>query len=71
MTGKTNVVCRKCGDEYARAVELLSQRNPRFKERAEKGELEQTTILKFVADKLKYLDFSRGVGPAAVTETAV
>lgn len=69
LTGTIAKVCSKCGEEYTRAVELLGGRNPRFKERADKGELEGTVILKLTPSRLKVLDFSKGIGPAAVTES--
>lgn len=68
LTGTIAKVCPKCGDEFERAVSLLGERNPRFKERAERKELDGTAILKFTPTKLKYLDFSKGVGPASVEE---
>lgn len=71
LTGTLKQVCSKCGEEYSRALSLLSSRNPRFKDKVEKGDLEETTILKFVPAKLKLLDFSRGAGPAAVREAVL
>lgn len=61
-------MCSKSGEEYEQAVELLKNRNPRFRERAEKGELEGTAILKFTPTRLKLLDFAKGAGAAAVEE---
>lgn len=71
LTGTAKTVCSKCGEEYEKAVKLLSERNPRFRERALKGELDRTTILKFETKTVKFLDFSRGAGPSAVQEIAV
>ncbi|MDF2925391.1 MAG: hypothetical protein K0R57_4305 [Paenibacillaceae bacterium] len=71
LTGTLSKVCSKCGEEYQHAIALLSARSPRFKERAEKGELGETVIFKFVPDKVKLLDFAKGAGPAAVEEVSV
>lgn len=71
LTGTVKKLCSKCGDEYNHAVALLSNRSPRFKERAEKGELDQTAILKFVPTRVKLLDFTKGVGADAVVEVTV
>lgn len=68
LTGSIATVCSKCGEEYARAVKLLSDRSPRFRERAEKGQLDGNVILKLTPTRLKLLDFSKGAGPAAVEE---
>jgi uncharacterized pyridoxamine 5'-phosphate oxidase family protein len=54
--------------EYQRAVELLSARNPRFKVRAERGELSDTAIYLIRTTEIKYLDYANGAGPAAVQE---
>jgi pyridoxine/pyridoxamine 5'-phosphate oxidase len=56
------------GSEYQRAVELLSARNPRFKVRAERGELSDTAIYLIRTTEIKYLDYANGIGPAAVQE---
>jgi nitroimidazol reductase NimA-like FMN-containing flavoprotein (pyridoxamine 5'-phosphate oxidase superfamily) len=56
------------GDEYHRAVQLLSARNPRFKTRAERGELKETALYLIRTTEVKYLDYSHGVGPVAVQE---
>ncbi len=50
------------GTEYNNAVELLSNRNPRFRERASKGELANTAIFKIKAREIEYLDYSMGFG---------
>ncbi|AKG34159.1 hypothetical protein VK70_05860 [Paenibacillus durus ATCC 35681] len=57
--------------EIGRAIQQLSSRNPRFKERAEKGELQDTVIYKVDARELKVLDFSKGIGAGAVEVIAV
>jgi nitroimidazol reductase NimA-like FMN-containing flavoprotein (pyridoxamine 5'-phosphate oxidase superfamily) len=54
--------------EYQRAVQLLSARNPRFKARAERGELKETSLFLIRTTEIKYLDYSRGVGPIAIQE---
>jgi hypothetical protein len=47
---------------------LLSARNPRFKARAEKGELGGTAIFKIKSLELKYLDYAIGFGKAGIQE---
>lgn len=54
-----------------KAVELLSARNPRFKDRVEKGELKTTAIFKIVAKEVKFLDFSKGFGKDGIQELKV
>ena len=54
--------------ELAKAIQLLSDRSPRFKERAEKGQLGETEIFKVTPKTLKFLDFSKGLGSAAIEE---
>ncbi len=60
-----------CEKELAQAIELLSNHSPRFKTRAEKGELGETAIFKVKPVSIKYLDFSSGVGSAAVKEVTI
>jgi nitroimidazol reductase NimA-like FMN-containing flavoprotein (pyridoxamine 5'-phosphate oxidase superfamily) len=55
------------GDERTVAIEALGSRNPRFRERADKGQLGDTAIYAVTATQAKVLDFSRGVGPVALT----
>ncbi|HBF39008.1 MAG TPA: pyridoxamine 5'-phosphate oxidase family protein, partial [Firmicutes bacterium] len=45
------------GTEYNNAIELLSNRNPRFKERVVKGELTSTAIFKLKTREIEYLDY--------------
>jgi len=59
------------GEEKAKAIWLISRRNPRFKERAEKGELSGSALVRVTPKKLKVVDFSRGIGPAAVSTVEV
>ena len=58
----------KCETEYKRAVKLLSEKSLRFKERAEKGQLEGTAIFKVTPLNIKYLDYTNGIGPDSVKE---
>jgi hypothetical protein len=46
----------------------LGARNPRFKARAERGELADTAIYLIHTSEIKYLDYARGTGPAAIQE---
>jgi pyridoxamine 5'-phosphate oxidase len=66
VTGTAKIV--SCAEGRQKAIELLSARSPRFKERAEKGQLEDTTIFAVEPKTVKALDFSKGMGPAAVEE---
>jgi pyridoxamine 5'-phosphate oxidase len=54
------------GDAQKAAIDAISARNPRFKERAEKGQLAETALFEVLPRRVKLLDFSRGLGPAAV-----
>ena len=56
------------GAEYKKGVELLSARNPRFKERVERGELKDTAIYLIRTQEIKYLDYSNGIGNQAIQE---
>lgn len=57
--------------ERARAIQLIGARNPRFKERAEKGELGDSAVFRVKPRSVNVVDLSRGRGPAAVTRFAV
>jgi len=48
--------------ELNRAIELLSSKNPRFKERIAKGELVNSVIYKIKTREIEYLDYSNGFG---------
>ena len=50
------------GEELNKAVELLSNRNPRFRERVDKGELALTQIFKLKTEEVEYLDYGKGFG---------
>jgi nitroimidazol reductase NimA-like FMN-containing flavoprotein (pyridoxamine 5'-phosphate oxidase superfamily) len=50
------------GEELKKAVALLSARNPRFRERAAKGELADTLIFKINTKEVEFLDRSKGHG---------
>jgi len=53
-------------EERKKAIDRLSARNPRFKARAEKGELGDTVIIKIISKEIKYLDYSKGFGAAGI-----
>ncbi|HSM94196.1 MAG TPA: pyridoxamine 5'-phosphate oxidase family protein [Anaeromyxobacteraceae bacterium] len=55
------------GAEREKAIRLISARNPRFKERAEKGQLGENALYRVTPKAVKVIDFTKGVGPAAVT----
>ncbi|SRR6266568_6814818 len=50
------------GDEHKQAVQLLSNRNPRFKERVDKGELPGTQIFRLNTEEVEFLDYGKGFG---------
>lgn len=50
------------GAEYENAVSLLSNRNPRFKERVDKGELPTVQIFKLKTEEVEFLDYGKGFG---------
>ena len=49
-------------EELDSAVELLSSRSPRFKERIAKGELANIQIFKLKTSEIEYLDYGKGIG---------
>ena len=49
-----------------KAIGILSARSPRFKARAEKGELADTVLYRVTPAEIKYLDFAKGPGAAGV-----
>jgi MFS family permease len=59
------------GEERAKAIRLISLRNPRFRERAERGELGGNALVRVVPRKVKVVDLSNGIGPAAVSTFGV
>lgn len=61
----------KCETEYNKAVKILSEKSPRFKERAEKGQLGTTALFKVVPESIKYLDYTNGIGPDSVREIKI
>lgn len=48
--------------ELQRAVQLLSNRSPNFKDKVARGELTKTQIFKLRTDEIEYLDFGQGLG---------
>lgn len=55
------------GEERATAIAVIGARSPRFKERADKGQLGDSAIYAVKSTKVKLVDFSKGAGPAALT----
>jgi len=55
------------GAEQTVAIDAIGARNPRFKERAEKGQLLDAAIYEVKAKRVKILDFSKGLGAAALS----
>jgi len=44
------------------AVGIMSERNPRFKERVEKGDLPNIQLFKIKTSDIEYIDYSKGLG---------
>ncbi len=61
LNGTVTQVSSESGAEYEKAIALLSAKSPRFKERAEKGDLEGNIVLKVEPRKVKLLDLSKGL----------
>jgi uncharacterized pyridoxamine 5'-phosphate oxidase family protein len=59
-------VLSKGATQYNKAVELLSVKNPKFKERVKDTQLEGTTLYKVDSTQFKILDFSKGAGPLSI-----
>lgn len=57
-----NAIALEDGDEHDRAVQLLSERNPRFRERVEKGGLSDTRIFRLNTQEVELLDYGKGFG---------
>lgn len=66
VIGNASLVAGSPGLE--RAVAVLSRRNPRFKDRIDKGELPGLGIYKVEVREIKALDFSKGFGDEAVED---
>jgi pyridoxamine 5'-phosphate oxidase len=49
------------------AIEAIGARNARFRERAAKGQLAESAIYAVKAKQVKVLDFSKGIGGAALS----
>jgi pyridoxamine 5'-phosphate oxidase len=60
LTGDAELI--NPGPEQDKAVEILSNRSSRFKERIEKGELPQTQIFRLKTEEIEYLDYGKGFG---------
>lgn len=52
--------------QRAPAIAAIGERNPRFKEQASRGELDGNALFAVEAKQITVLDFSKGVGPAAL-----
>lgn len=68
-TGKAELVDDDSGLE--KAVRLLGDKNPWFKTMAETGGLQEIDIFKVEPESLQYLDYSKGIGPAAITDVRI
>lgn len=60
ITGRATQLLEK--NEREKAITLIGNRNPRFKERAEKGEVKDTALFRVEPIEVKFLDFSKGIG---------
>jgi hypothetical protein len=64
--GKAKLV--DSGYELEKAIKLLGYKNPWFKHMAEKGGLQDISIFRVEPESIQYLDYSKGIGPAAITK---
>ncbi|NTW57457.1 MAG: pyridoxamine 5'-phosphate oxidase family protein [Chlorobiaceae bacterium] len=54
-------------DEYTRVVSLISEKSPRFRQRAESGELSSAVIYRVTPGEFHYLDYSRNNVPEKIS----
>lgn len=52
--------------ELEEAISIIGSRNPRYKERVAKGEVKDAALFKVEPIEIKFLDFSRGIGPDSI-----
>lgn len=64
LTGKANKLEEK--EDIDKAIQLIGNRNPRFKERAGRDELNDNVFFQVNPQEIKVLDFSKGAGPQAI-----
>lgn len=64
ISGKANELTAE--NERKQAIAILSARSPKFKERAEKGELSGTVLFKITPEEIKVVDLSKGPGAVEV-----
>ena len=69
ISGKANELTES--EELAKAIQLIGTRNPKFRERAEKGELSDNVFFRVEPQEVKVLDFGKGAGSEAVQVIAV
>ena len=50
------------GADLERGIALLSARNPRFREKAERGDLADTLVYKLTSSEVEFLDRTQGAG---------
>ncbi|HWR57063.1 MAG: pyridoxamine 5'-phosphate oxidase family protein [Bacillota bacterium] len=60
LIGEAAQVSKEC--ELSKAVELLSNKSPKFKEKVANGELTNTAVYKLKTREIEYLDWSKGPG---------
>lgn len=53
--------------ERQKAIQLLSSRSPNFKARVESGQIANNTFFRIDPQEVKVLDFTKGLGPNAVS----
>lgn len=67
--GKAKIVSDENGLE--KGVRLLCDKNPWFKATVEAGGLQGISIFKVEPESIQYLDYSKGIGPAAIIDLLV
>lgn len=64
IIGKARILKRKV--DLEKAIKLLGERKPRFLERVEKGEMNDSIFIRVDPEEIRILDFGRGRGSEAV-----
>lgn len=69
VIGKARLL--QCEDAFNKAIELIGNRNPRFKERIKNNGRDKVAIFKIKPEVIKSLDYGRGHGPQAVEKIKI
>ncbi|MDD5465162.1 MAG: pyridoxamine 5'-phosphate oxidase family protein [Candidatus Omnitrophica bacterium] len=69
VIGKARLL--QCEGEFNKALELIGNRNPRFKERIKNNGRDKVAIFKIKPETIKSLDYGRGHGAQAVEKIKI